>query len=159
MKIQVRILSFFSLLLCFVVLPVSLWAQDLIPPSRALGNPSGRMGKLTVVSEPPGLEVFLDGLELGRTPVWLKNVRAGDHKLMVGGLQADIYVGAGDTKTVSAFQNSLIEAPQQAQAPKQLGPEIATPPAAKRNVSPPAAQKGPGITNWDRFLNGTSPTF
>ena len=53
----------------FPALPFVLIASDLIEPTRTLEGTSDQSAKLSVFSEPPGLQVTLDGAAIGKTPV------------------------------------------------------------------------------------------
>ena len=78
MRKVVNIIAFFACCLLLYSLTASTGSADeLIPPSQTLKSPKVDYGKLTVVSEPPGLKVYLDGSELGQTPIWLMEVQAG----------------------------------------------------------------------------------
>jgi len=160
MKLLLTGLSLSLLLLSpFIGLPVSLRAEDLIPPTRTLERSAERLGRLTVVSEPPDREVFLDGAQIGRTPVWLRYVKPGMHNLRVGNSQIDVYSEPGRTRTLSFFQNFLIEVPEESKAPMNKGPEPEKSLEEKRRTNAPAAETGRDLSPWERFLNRTSPTF
>jgi len=156
LRISLSLLLFSSL-----ALPTNLRAEDLIAPTRSLEGPREPLGKLNVASEPPGLEVFLDDSEIGRTPIWRKNVKPGLHKLRVRDLEADVYVEPGRSKTLSFFQDSFIEVPEKREAPKRTEPESEKPPEARKATKPSEEERGKDLTPWEwqRFLNRTSPGF
>ena len=154
LRISLSLLLFSSL-----ALPTSLRAEDLIPPTRSLESSEKPMGRLTVVSEPPDLEVFLDGSEIGRTPVWLKYVKPGVHNLRVGNLQVDVYVESGKRKTLSFYHGSFIKVPEEREAQEKTGPESEKTPDGKRGIKAPAEETERDLTPWERFLNRTAPSF
>ena len=57
------------------------WSSELIKPTRALDSTGEKLGKLSVFSEPPGLEVTLEGTIIGKTPIFLDEVKPGSHRL------------------------------------------------------------------------------
>ena len=50
--------------------------DELIEPTRELGGIEKEWGGLTLFSEPPQMDVYLDGKKLGRTPLWLHQVES-----------------------------------------------------------------------------------
>ncbi len=111
------------LLLSCLGVSVVFGSDGLIPPTRSLDRPRDQGGRLTVVSEPPHLEVFLDGFKIGHTPVWLKEVKPGAHKLRVRHSEADVYVERGKTLTLSFFKGSFLAVPEETEADKERAPE------------------------------------
>lgn len=71
--------------------PPGLWPPDLI--ARVRSAKSAAESVLTVRSQPPG-RVFIDGREVGPSPVWLGGIPAGRHR---------IEVEAPDHRTVDAW--------------------------------------------------------
>lgn len=61
---------------------------ELIEPTRTLGGPEKTWGGLTVFIEPPQMVVYLDGEKAGTTPLWLRQVEAGPHKLKIKKISA-----------------------------------------------------------------------
>jgi hypothetical protein len=99
--------------------------QDVIEPHSGEGVGPGR-GSLSVVSEPSGALVVLDGIRRGETPITISGITGGDNpckecrglpvigthelKLAKGGYQiysTRIYVTAGETTSVSVTLNPL----------------------------------------------------
>jgi len=69
--------------------------------------------KLSVSSSPSGANIYLDGSFKGTTPMTINNVTAGSHnlKLTLQGyqeFQQNIYINAGDTKSISAQLTPVI---------------------------------------------------
>ena len=94
------------LLLLALAVPIGL-SGELISPTRTLRGSQEPFGILTVVSEPPGLNVFLDGSELGQTPIFLKKVRPGSHTLRVKQAETDIDVAPGKILQIIFFKGSF----------------------------------------------------
>jgi hypothetical protein len=152
-----------SVLLFFVLLAVPLYSGDggLIPPTRSLEGPEKPPGTLTVVSEPPGLEVFLDGSRIGQTPVWLNIVEPGIHKLWIKPAETDIYVEPGQTTRISFFKGSFIafSEDREAEEPPAVEKQPAPLKAGRETPFTPAEGRTEDLTPWERFLNRSSPNF
>jgi len=159
MRTSCKRIGLSALLLLFSGVPLSLGGDALIAPTRSLEGPREPVGSLTVVSEPPGLEVFLDGSEIGQTPVWMKQVKRGPHKLRVRRSETDVYVETGKMLTLSFFKGSFIVVPnkKEALAKPRLEPEK---PTEGSKGMKPREQEGEiyDLTPWD-FLNPSSPNF
>ena len=138
---------------------------ELIEPSRSLKTASGGPGHLTVFSEPPGLDVKLDGASIGSAPIRVKALEPGIHRLQVGDSVTDIYIEPGQTFHISLFRNRFIKfevAQQEAAASpdtnelsavEQLGSE-ASPQQYKRKEENRKAWE-----RWMQFVNGSSRHF
>jgi hypothetical protein len=87
------------------------FASDLIEPTRTLSSMDHKMGNLSVFSEPPKLEVRMDGTVIGKTPVEVKVVEPGVHVIQVKGSEIDIYVKSGESVKFSWFKGTFIEIP------------------------------------------------
>ncbi len=108
---------------------------------------------------PPGLEVFLDDSEIGQTPVWMKEVKPGSHKIRVRRSETDVYVETGKTLTLSYFKGSFIVVPEKKEAGKELTSEPGKMAEGRKRVRPREVERPRDLTPWERFLNGTSPIF
>jgi hypothetical protein len=87
------------------------FASDLIEPTRTLNGMDHNEGKLSVSSEPPRLEVRMDGALIGETPVELKAVEPGVHVIQVKTSEIEIYVKPGKSVKLSWFKGAFIEIP------------------------------------------------
>ena len=73
----------YSTFMCtFLLFPALLMAAELIAPTRTLKGKNDQSGRLSVFSEPPELEVSLDGTDIGKTPVISKEVEPGTHLIV-----------------------------------------------------------------------------
>jgi hypothetical protein len=81
----------------------------LIAPTRSLKATAEDPGQLTVFSEPPGLNIKLDGKFVGQTPMRIKAVDPGTHQLQVGESVTDIYLEPGQPFHISLFKNKFIQ--------------------------------------------------
>ena len=86
-----------------------MWGSGLIEPTRTLEPGGEKTGNLSVYSEPPGLDVSLDGEKIGKTPIQLKAVKAGYHVLRVRDVESEIYIRSGKNLRLSLYKGSLIE--------------------------------------------------
>ena len=120
----------FNLMLLFVFVYVFLMIQslsvfaELIEPSRTVKGQEISNGRLSVFSEPPELDVLLDGVNIGKTPVISKEVTSGVHILRVKDTEKEITILPGKSLQLSLFKDSLIEIPEKkAEAPGQTKTE------------------------------------
>ena len=118
-----RTISLSAVFVLCLGMPLGLAGEDLIAPTRTLEGREELPGRLTVVSEPPGLKVFLDGAEIGETPVWLNEVKPGSHTLRVRRSETEVFVEPGKTVTLSYFKRSFIDVPEEKEAAKKPTPE------------------------------------
>ena len=82
------------------------------------------MGRLSVFSEPPGLDVLLDDINIGKTPVIAKQVTPGTHVLRVKETEKEITILPETSLRISFFKDSLIEFPEKkTEFPEQTKPE------------------------------------
>ena len=135
-------------------------ASDLIEPSRTLRNETNEPGNLAVLSEPPNLDVTLDGTFIGKTPIFLKNVKSGTYQLRVKDSETTIYVEPGATLQTSLFKGEFISIQvaekepegQQAIKEKKVSETRITQQVSKEE------QKNE-LSPWDRFVNKSSNHF
>ena len=90
--------------------PILVFAE-LIEPTRTLKSQEEPTGRLSVFSEPPELDVVLDGTGIGKTPVISMEVRAGDHVLRIRDTEKEISIIPGKSLQLSLYKDSLIEIP------------------------------------------------
>jgi len=159
MRTSSRRIGLSALLLLFSGVPTSFGGEGLITPTRSLEGHQETLGRMTVVSEPPGLGVFLDGSEIGQTPVWMKEVKPGSHEIRVRRSETNVYVETGKTLTLSYFKGSFIVVPEEKEAGKELTPKPGKVAEGRKRVRPREEERPRDITLWERFLNRTSPNF
>ncbi len=154
-----RIIFYFSpLWLVTLAVPASLYAKDLIAPTRSLEGAREPLANLNVTSEPPGLEVLLDGSAIGSTPVWRKDVKPGIHELQIGDSPAEVRVRPGETKSFILFRGSVNELPKKDKV-RSEAVESESRPKEPRHLKPAEEETPRDLTPWERFLNRTSPSF
>lgn len=147
-----------SVLFSLLVASLVCHGGELIPPSQTLRGPRQILTKLTVLSEPPGLKVFLDGSEIGKTPV-RRQVKAGSYTLRVKDSETEIEAEAGEEVKISLFKGSFIPIPKtERAAEKQPGLEQEEI-EAQKTPEPSQEQRTTDLTPWERFVNGSSRYF
>lgn len=107
-----------------VIIACCLWlpatggfGSGLIEPTRTLEGDRSKPAKLSIFSEPPGLEVMLDGKVVGKTPVHLEAVGPGVHDLKVGDSETAIITDSGDVRRLSFFKGEFIDMPVEEDKP------------------------------------------
>ena len=109
MKLKWNVMIFFIFVFVFVTMQLMPVFAELIEPSRTLKSQEEAMGTLSVFSEPPELDVVLDGTKIGKTPVISKEVRAGNHVLRINDTKKEISILPGKSLQLSLYKDSLIE--------------------------------------------------
>jgi hypothetical protein len=127
----------------FIVFPCGLTAAERIAPTRTLQGEKEQPGKLAVFSEPPGLEVTLNGAGLGKTPLSLDGVMPGTHRLRVKNSETDITIEPGKTLQISLYKDKFILIPKTAKTPPQPPETVETNRTGSGPPPPPAQEQGP----------------
>lgn len=107
---------------------VGLHAQ-LIEPTRSLQDATDGTGLLNVLSEPPGIEVQVDGRVIGKTPIFAARIPPGVHVLRIKDSETDIHLAAGKTTAISWFKGSFIKIPETVKPAAEIAKESQPPPA------------------------------
>jgi hypothetical protein len=148
----------------FALVPY-LWAE-LIEPTRNIGEKTEELSRLTVVSEPPGLKVALDGKGLGKTPAFLVEVKSGLHTLKVRNLETEIYLEPGKILKVSLFKDEFVQVPVEVKAPEKKPESEQQREAAAAQPAKPASEEAQAQEKrdqakkrWMKFVDGTLPSF
>ncbi len=111
MKVFYKRLIFFAFVYVTLLGYSLAWSSGLIEPTRSLELTGENPGKLSVFSEPPGLDVSLDGARIGKTPVISKVVEPGTYALRVNGEETEIYIGPGKDLRLSLYKGLFVEIP------------------------------------------------
>jgi len=148
-----------SLLISLFFAPLVCPAGELIPPTRTLQAPHELPAQLTVFSEPPRLRVFLDGSEIGRTPVRRQQVKAGTYALRVQHSETEMKVGRGEEVRISGFKGAFIHIPKSEKAAEELPGLEQEETQVTKTPEPAPKQPSRDLTPWERFVHGTSPHF
>lgn len=104
-----------SLLIGWVAFP-SILFSGLIEPTRTLETATADVGMLNVYSEPPGLEVRLDGKPIGKTPIVSTELSSGAHVLRIEGTETKFFLGPREAISLSWFKGSFIRIPEKTKA-------------------------------------------
>ena len=120
MKTKINLILLFGFVYVFLIMqPLSVFAE-LIEPSRMLEGQEISNGRLSVFSEPSELDVLLDGVEIGKTPIISKQVSPGTHLLRVKNTEKEITILSGKSLQLSLYKDALIEIPEKkAESPAQ----------------------------------------
>ena len=136
MKKLTKITIVFVFGFAFLLVYSPAWSSELIRPTRALDSTGEKLGKLSVFSEPPGLEVTLEGAIIGKTPLFLDEVEPGSHRLRVKDSETDISIEPGKTLQISLYKDKFILIPATDKKPPKQ-PESVETNLTKSNPSPP----------------------
>jgi hypothetical protein len=133
-------------------------ASDLIGPTRTLSSPTENTGRLSVFSEPPGLDVEMDGALIGKTPVVDLKVESGRHVIRLQNVEAEIDAEPGQSVKLSWFKGAFIRIPVEEQAAR-LQPGEAKKESSEINISDQSDDKKeePRPLYWP--LNPSGPIF
>ena len=153
-------------IIVFLIANFSTLHAELIGPTRTLEGEQQTTGRLTVLSEPPGLEITLNGNSLGKTPAFLVEVESGIHSLRVENSETDILIEPGKILKISLYKDKFIFIPvAEKMAEKQ--PEIGVKGEASEaritgSKSPEQIgeeKRRQAQDRWQRFIDGSSPIF
>ena len=124
MKIKINVILLLGFVFVFLTLQAVSVFAELIEPSRTLEGRQKPVGHLSVFSEPPGLDVLLDGINIGKTPVIAKQATPGTHVLRIKETEKEIVILSEKSLQLSFFKDSLIEIPEKkAESPAPAKPE------------------------------------
>jgi hypothetical protein len=162
---RLTLLAIFAPFLLFVISNTSF--AELIEPTRTLEGAQERPGRLTVLSEPPGLEITLDGNSLGKTPAFLLEVEEGIHTVYVKNSKTQIYIEPGKTLKLSFHKGEFIFIPvAEKEVEKQPEPEAKGERGEtgfERPRDPVRFQneknKRQAIERFNKFIDGTQEHF
>jgi len=148
-----------------IVFNFSASEAGLIEPTRSLKSAANDPGQLTVFSEPPGLNIKLDGAFVGQTPMRINAVAPGSHQLMVGESVTEISVEPRQTFHISLFKNRFIQF--QVTKKEALEPQDSGKTSTSKTPAPGPSPEHYKIKEenrkawerWMRFVNGSSKHF
>ena len=132
---------------------------QLIEPTRSLQGAAEEKGLLKVLSEPPGMEVHVDGRLIGETPIFSARLRSGAHVLRIQDAEIDICLASGKTTTISWFKGRFIEIPEMAKSPPEMAKEPQPPPAKPKPDEEPGVRREPAIDPYYWPLNPRGPIY
>ena len=98
-----------GLFFCMLLSAISVClGGELIEPSRTLQDTEKTWGGLTIFSEPPQLEVYLDREKVGQTPLWLRKVETGLHTIKIAHAETSVRVEKDERIKVGFFKGSFV---------------------------------------------------
>ena len=157
MNRSVKFMVFTACFWAFLSFHPRLMATELIAPTRTLDGKNVLQEKLSVFSEPPGLDVTLDGIEIGKTPIISREVESGAHTIRIQDSETKIFVNPGKPLQYSWFKGSFIEIPEKKRAVQQPQTKVATTP--EKSKSEPDAEKKIELQPLYWPLNPRGPIF
>ncbi len=92
---------------------------ELVQPTRTLEGGEIQTGHLSVFSEPPKMDIYLDGKKIGITPVFSHVVSSGRHFLQVGEAEKELYILSGKSQQFSIYKGRLIQIPAKPKQPQK----------------------------------------
>ncbi|MGB5745966.1 MAG: PEGA domain-containing protein [Desulfobacterales bacterium] len=113
----------------------------MIRPTRALDSTGEKLGKLSVFSEPPGLEVALEGTLIGKTPIFVDEVKPGSHRLRIKNSETDITIEPGKTLQISLYKDKFILIPAADKKPPKQPEPVETDLTKSKPPPPPAEEQ------------------
>jgi hypothetical protein len=113
-------------------------AAQLIEPTRSLEGASVNAGTLMISSEPPGLEVQVDGRGIGKTPIFSSRFPSGVHVLRIENSEIEIHLAAGRTTAISWFKGTFIELPSRVKPAAETLQESPQPAVKSKPIGEPA---------------------
>ena len=160
MKTTLSLGTIAGLFLCVLVLTLSVcFAGDPIEPTRTLQEAGKTWGGLTIFSEPPQLDVYLDGEKVGQTPLWLRKVETGLHTIKIGPAETRVRIEKDKKLKVGFLKGSFVTSSE----PAKETPKVSQP-LDQQAVAPPQEQTGgdertEDLTSWEKFVNGSLKHF
>ena len=167
MKIIFKLIFFVAVVCVSQFVFLSSASAELIEPTRNFGEKTEMTSRLTILSEPPGLKISLDGKGLGKTPAFMLEVKPGIHELRVKDSETEIYLEPGKTLKISLFKNEFVQIQVESKVAEKQQSDL----EQQKQVSvPPAVQPSPAEVRtqenrdrakdrWMRFVDGSSPAF
>ena len=132
---------------------------QLIEPTRSLQDAFDGTGLLNVLSEPPGIEVQVDGRAIGKTPIFSARFPPGVHLLRIKDSGTDIHLAAGKTTAISWFKGSFIEIPETVKPAAQIAKEPQPAPAKPKPDEGPGDQQSTANDPYYWPLNPRGPIY
>lgn len=141
--------------LVFLVFASFSLSEELIAPTRTLQNLEKKFGYISIFSEPPGLEVFLNNSVIGQTPIFTKKVESGVHELKIKDSELELNLTPGKSLRYSFRNGFFFEIREK----EMEGPQIVdVKPPEKRKRTEKIMDKVEKEENDDPFYWPTNPS-
>jgi len=146
---------------CFIILGsvICCFAGEVIEPTRTLQEPGKTWGGLTVFSEPPQLDVYLDGEKVGKTPLWLREVQAGPHTLKIASAETSVHVEKGKRLKIGLFKGTLVTSSEQEKEKPRFQQRLKEREAIPTSQGQEEREKSEDLSLWEKFVNGSLKHF
>jgi len=139
MRIFLKIVLCLSIPLVFLLVATTFSISgELIEPTRTLESSEKTSGEISVFSEPPDLDVYLDNSKIGKTPIASIKIEAGIHLLKVKDSETKIYVVSGKSLRLSFHKGSFIQIQEKEREKPKKPDETST---EKKESDAPAEEK------------------
>ena len=148
----------FVLSACGSFMALGVHAQ-LIEPTRSLQGAAEEKGLLKVLSEPPGLEVHVDGRLIGETPIFSASLPSGAHVLRIQDAEIDICLAPGKATTISWFKGRFIAIPETPKPSPEISPGSQLPPKKAKPDEEPGVRREPARDPYYWPLNPRGPIY
>ena len=135
------------------------FAGQLIEPTRTLQEPGKTWGGLTVFSEPPHLDVYLDGEKVGSTPLWLRDVQAGPHTLKIALVETSVQVEEGKRLKIGLFKGTLVASSESEKEKPKVDKQLKQPATVPESQGQEEREKAEDLSRWEKFVNGSLKHF
>ncbi len=132
---------------------------ELIEPTRTLQEVGKTWGGLAIFSEPPQLEVYLNGEKAGRTPLWIRQVETGPHTIKIADAETIVHIGKNEKLTLGLFKGSLVIRSESKKTQPAVENRMERPAAASYSRLSEDEERKLDLTNWEKFINGTLKHF
>jgi hypothetical protein len=131
---------------------------EMIEPTRELNDTVRKLGELNVFSEPPKLDVYLNGALKGKTPARLKKLEPGVYKLRIGDGETEVVVLPGKTQQVSFFKGEFILIPTTDKKHERQAPAKGKESTGFKPPSPEAEESiFKDLSPWEQVTNKSLP--
>jgi PEGA domain len=146
---------------CVVLLFGLTWglAGEVIEPTRTLQDPGKTWGGLTVFSEPPQLDVYLDGEKAGKTPLWLREVQTGSHTLKIGSAETSVRVEEGKRLKIGLFKGNLVTSSESQREKPKPERQLKQPATVPESQGQEERENLEDLSLWEKFVNGSLKHF
>ena len=131
-------LNSLGIFLVFFLVGTTSKSGELIEPTRSLQSSGVTIGRISVYSEPPGLDVFLDNSKIGETPIVSLAIESGSHNLKVKDSKKEIFIMPGKSLRISLYKGNFIEIPEKERETPQRPEKNIT---EKRKTAEPTQEK------------------
>jgi hypothetical protein len=132
---------------------------EMIEPTRTLQEVGKTWGGLAIFSEPPQLEVYLNGEKAGRTPLWMRQVETGPHTIKIADAETIVHIGKDEKLTLGFFKGSFVIRSEPKKRQPAAEKRIERPAARPYNGPPEEEEQKRDLTLWEKFVNGTLRHF